>query len=211
MTETRRAVGGSARASQAAQGRFTARVLSYNVVDDYGTVWLPGCFADSLRTRMPRVAWAHSWVEPIGQYVRVVADSAQQGLVLEGQLDDFDAVPRARQAFAQLKSGTMSNFSVGFTRLDWRHPTPDEQKRWPGVAEVMIQALLDEASPVIVGAVPGTALLDVRSRVAQRLSPAAQAILARHSPAARARAVPASPAVRAAEQALDDALLRRRR
>jgi hypothetical protein len=141
--------------------QFVARVLTYNTIDDYGTIWLPGCFDDSLAVRMPRVAWAHQWSEPIGVYTEVVKND---GAVLEllGQLDDFDAVPRARQCYAQMQSGTIDQFSVGFTRQKWTN-VDDEAKRAQGAYEEMVKAALDEASPVLVGAVPGTALVSVRA------------------------------------------------
>lgn len=152
---------------------FIARVLTYNTVDDYGTVWLPGCFTDSLSSRMPVVAWAHSWQEPIGRYKEVVKDDGQV-LELLGKLSDFDAVPRARQAWAQMDDGTIDQFSVGFTRRTWHDLIPGTEV--PGVPEAtvnawraeggweaMAKADLDEASPVLVGAVPGTALLAVRA------------------------------------------------
>ena len=152
---------------------FIARVMNYNVVDDYGTVWLPGTFTESLAVRMPVVAWAHSWQEPIGRYQEVVEDNDRY-LDLLGRLDDFDAVPRARQAYAQFQSGTLDQFSVGFTRRTWHDLMPGvevpgvpteqlEQWRGAGAWEVMTKADLDEASPVLVGAVPGTQLLGVRA------------------------------------------------
>lgn len=141
--------------------QFIARVLTYNTIDDYGTIWLPGCFDESLATRMPRVAWAHQWSEPIGRYIEVVTND---GKVLEllGQLDDFDDVPRARQCYSQMQSKTIDQFSVGFTRQKWTN-VDDESKRAQGAYEEMVKALLDEASPVLVGAVPGTALVAVRA------------------------------------------------
>lgn len=172
----RRAVGQRAEVRVVGDGsarEFIARVLTYETVDDYGTVWLPGCFAESLATRMPVVAWAHSWQEPIGRYQEIVRDDGE-ALELLGKLDDFDAVPRARQAFAQFQSGTLDQFSVGFTRRTWHEliqgaEVPDvpeakiEAWRGGGAWEVMVKADLDEASPVLVGAVPGTNLLAVRA------------------------------------------------
>lgn len=153
--------GGEVRVVDEKKRQFVARVLTYNTIDDYGTIWLPGCFDDSLAGRMPRVAWAHQWHEPIGHYLEVVKND---GVVLDllGQLDDFDDVPRARQAYSQMDSGTIDQFSVGFTRQKWTN-VDDEAKRAAGAYEEMVKALLDEASPVLVGAVTGTALLAVRS------------------------------------------------
>lgn len=143
-------------------GRITAKVLTYNVVDDYQTVFLPGVFRASMDVRMPRIVWSHDWAEPLGRWERYLEDD--EGLTLVGQLDDFDDVPRARQAWSQLRSGTIDQFSVGFM--------PEEAQ--PMVVDGrdvlgFTQGRLDEASLVLVGAVPGTELVSLRSpRVHQR-------------------------------------------
>ncbi len=74
-----------------------------------------------------------------------------------GELDDFDAVPRARQASAQLKSGTIDQFSVGF------HRKPEGTYKDDDGIEHFREAGLDEVALVLVGAVPGTKLVSVRS------------------------------------------------
>lgn len=173
MNETRVAPGrGRAEVRKVGDGtkrEFIARVMVYNTVDDYGTIWAPGCFKESLSKRMPVVAWAHSWTEPVGRYREVVKDDGQV-LELLGKLSDFDAVPRARQAWAQMDDGTIDQFSVGFTRRKWLDGGDlSEQDRAAGAVERMLQADLDEASPVLVGAVPGTALIGTRG--ARRLGP----------------------------------------
>jgi HK97 family phage prohead protease len=141
--------------------QFVARVLTYDTIDDYGTIWLPGCFDESLQTRMPRIAWAHSWQDPIGHYIDVAKNDGQV-LDLVGQLSSFDDVPRARQAYSQMQDGTIDQFSVGFTRQKWTN-VDDEAKRAAGAYEEMVKATLDEASPVLVGAVQGTKLLGTRA------------------------------------------------
>lgn len=132
---------------------FEAVVVRYGVVDDYDTIFDAGCFAASLEERMPRITWAHDWAEPLGRYVDY-KDTPEQ-LTLIGEFDDFDAVPRARQAWTQLSSGTIDQFSVGFHRIAIRE---DDDHRTH-----FTEAGLDEAALVLVGAVPGTALLSVRS------------------------------------------------
>lgn len=139
---------------------FEAVVLRYGVIDDYGTRFKPGCFAESLSERMPRICWAHRWDEPLGRYVDFRDTDTE--LTLVGEFDDFDAVPRARQAMAQLRSGTIDQFSVGFMRLADELVDPDEVEGRGGVYEIT-KAQLDEASLVLVGAVPGTKLLAVRT------------------------------------------------
>lgn len=137
------------------EGRtFEAVVMHYGVVDDYETIFDAGCFADSLKERLPRITWAHSWSDVIGRYVDY--RDTPETLTLIGELDDFDAVPRARQAYAQLKSGTIDQFSVGFARD--KIVEDDDGKIH------FTRARLDEAALVLAGAVPGTKLVGVRSR-----------------------------------------------
>lgn len=139
--------------------RVEAVVLVYNVVDDYGTTFRPGCFAESLQTRMPRMCWGHDWLDPIGRWTDYKDTDTE--LTLIGALDDFDAVPRARQASAQMRSGTIDQFSVGFCRLA-DETVEDEEFDQRGITAIT-KGTLDESSPVLVGAVPGTHLVSVRS------------------------------------------------
>lgn len=142
-------------------GIVVADVLRYGVVDDYRTVFVPGVFTESLATRMPRICWAHDWSDPLGRWTD--HEDTREKLRLFGQLDlgldvtGRPAVPSAHRALAQLESGTIDQFSVGFMR---QADGPIEGM--PGVTAIR-KATLDEASPVLVGAVPGTALVDVRS------------------------------------------------
>jgi len=84
-------------------GRFTARALTYDVVDSYGTEFAPGTFTASLRNRLPRLTWNHDWADVIGVATRIDRDD-DTALDVEFQLDDFASVPRAAQANAQIKS-----------------------------------------------------------------------------------------------------------
>jgi HK97 family phage prohead protease len=183
----------SARAAKAVtfdggSGRIFGVAVTYDVVDDYGTRFSPGVFADSLKNRLPTLVWGHDWSDPIGRVVDYNDTSKQ--LEITAQLDDPAAVPRARQAFAQLKSGTLRDMSVGFLRQE-DQKAPDNL---PGVTDIT-RGILDEVSLVLVGAVPGSQVTDVRGRPRGRrplravdtLSPAmkaelrqAYAILNRH-------------------------------
>lgn len=133
-------------------GMFEAVVMRYGIVDDYDTVFDFGVFTDSLERRLPRITWGHDWAEVIGRYVDY--RDTPDGLTLIGQLDDFDAVPRARQAYAQLQSGTIDEFSVGFRATD-TYKDADGRKHFR-------TAILDEVALVLSGAVPGTQLVAVR-------------------------------------------------
>lgn len=150
-------------------GAIVADVMTYNKLDDYGTEFDPAVFTESLEKRMPRICWGHDWLDPIGQWTD--AENNKKSLRLAGQLDlgmiqntSTPAVPSAHRAYAQLESGTIDQFSVGFVRQ------VDEKGKIPGSYRIL-KALLDEVSPVLVGAVPGTKLVSIRStRTAPRLT-----------------------------------------
>lgn len=157
MTEHRLIRGGTVRATTAPDGARTviARVVTYGVRDSYDTIFDAGCFSESLRQKWPVFVWAHEWSEPIGRAVEVVRDD-DTALALRFRLDDPATVPRAGQAFAQMKSGTLDEFSVGFQRIS---SYQDDE----GITH-FAKARLDEVSVVLAGAVPGTELLAVRSK-----------------------------------------------
>lgn len=134
---------------------FTARAVNYGVADSYNTSWQRGVFAESLAKRMPSVVWGHDRNDPIGRVIGYRDTDA--GLDIDVELDDFDAVPRAKQAYAQLKSGTMDQFSFAFKRAE---EEPDPAIR--GCTRIT-KAAVDEFSVVLVGAVPDTHLTGVRS------------------------------------------------
>lgn len=140
------------------KGLFTAIVMRYQRIDTYNTMFMPGVFTKSLQTRLPRVAWGHDWTEPIGRVVRY--EDTDKLLKVVGQLDDFDAVPMAKRAWAQMKSGTIDQFSVGFIEDQYR-----KSAKYEGVIELFGDAELAEVSPVLLGSVPGTALVELRTRM----------------------------------------------
>ena len=158
------------------EGRVIADVMIYNKIDDYRTSFAPGVFDESLRDHLPKMLWAHNMMEPIGRWVEV--DDNSQRLRMVGELDlemvtapdgrvlDIPAVPMAHRAWAQLNKRTIDQFSVGFVRLN------DSPHRSVRGATQIDRAWLDEASPVLVGSVPGTQLVGVRS--AQRGAPLAR-------------------------------------
>lgn len=132
----------------------------YNVKDDFGTVWLPGCWTDSLALKLPKIAWAHEWSEVIGQVSAFKDSDAELAMTL--QFSDFDAVPRAKQAWVQLRDKDIDEFSFGFERVEVITIFPDSEDWDSGIREKMVKARMYEVSPVIAGAVPGTKVLAVR-------------------------------------------------
>lgn len=156
--KTRRHLRGEVRAvDQAGEGTFEVLAVAYNVVDDYETRFVPGVFNESLEQRLPVIAWAHDWAEPVGRATGW-RDEPAVGLWIPGRLDLGGSVPRAEQAYEQIRSGTLTDVSVGFWTTAKR--TADD-----GITEI-VKGELDEVSFVLRGAVPGAKVLagSVRSR-----------------------------------------------
>jgi HK97 family phage prohead protease len=134
---------------------FSAVAVRYNTIDDYQTVFAPGCFADSLQRRRPTITWGHDWSEPIGRVVSF--EDTPEALIIHARLSDPEAVPRARQAMAQLRDGDIDDVSVGFS-IDDSSDTKEEK----GVV-TFLRATLNEVACVLRGAVPGAKVLAIRS------------------------------------------------
>jgi HK97 family phage prohead protease len=158
-----RAAGGEIRAVSESDRTFELRIVAFNTVDSYGSVWEPGVFADSLRTKLPPACWGHDWARVIGSVKEHDERSdGHYGLV---QMADMDSVPDARMAYSLIRDGHITDTSFGFKRGEWNDSkrSEDYKPALDGEKERMIRARLDEVSPVLVGAVPGSRILTVRS------------------------------------------------
>lgn len=163
MSEYRSIAPDGVRVVDTAKHQFEIDTCVYNVVDDYKTRWIPGVFTRSLESKKPPLCWAHDWKEPIGHPIDVT--DGKDSLRILYQLDDFEAVPRARQAWAQQQSGTLRDASFGFSR--------DESVPADGMDGVfdIREARLDECSLVLSGAVPGAMVVGSRGvRAAQMIA-----------------------------------------
>lgn len=162
MSKHTRVAGGTVTAPDDDLKGYSAVVVVYDVTDDYETRFQPGVFARSLGERMPQNTWGHSWSDVIGRMDDVLEDSDAR-LRAHFRLDldmipgtDRPAVPRAYQAQAQLRSGTLTDVSVGFSR---------EQSVLGGDDRIeFIRAELDEVGLVLRGAVPGAEVDGLRHR-----------------------------------------------
>jgi len=140
---------------------FTAKLVSYGVPDSYRTSWQQGVFTRALNERADAghsipVVWNHDWADPVGRVVNYRDE--QDGFYGDVELDDFDAVPRAKQAYAQMRSGTMAQFSFAFSRGD-----EEEDTEHRGVMRQTSVDTVPEFSIVLNGAVPGTGPQSMRS------------------------------------------------
>lgn len=138
------------------------RILSYGTVDSFGTVWEPGCVDDTLRSGYLPLAFSHSWDEPVGHMVERLPDDGV-GPVVRFQFDNFEDVPRARQVYSQMRSGTLRDCSIGFNEWTRRDPTESERSALKGARDVVSRVGLDEVSVVLHGAVQQAELVGIRS------------------------------------------------
>lgn len=139
------------------------RVVTYGVIDSYGSNWMPGCFDQSLSERMPPAVYAHDWSRVIGSVKEY--DSHSTGVDATIGFADFSSVPDARMAYSLLKDQHVKDTSFGFKRMEWDDEwnLGDFVPSLPGEEERIRRARLDEVSPVVRGAVPGSGVLAVRS------------------------------------------------
>lgn len=170
-TETRTAeiveVRGPGTAKPDARPGFTAKLVSYGVPDTYRTSWQRDVFKAALEKRSARgasipVVWDHNWADPVGQVVGYRDE--QDGFYGDVEFDDFDAVPRAKQAYAQMQPNpttgkpTMGQFSFAFVRGE---EVEDTEHR--GVMRQTSVQDVQEFSIVLNGSVPGTGVQAMRS------------------------------------------------
>lgn len=159
--ETRRGIAEVRAAEVDGRPGVTLHAIRPDVIDDYGSLWMADAFDASLAERMPTLCWAHEWEDPLGPPTGY--RTSPEGPEVDFVFSDFDAVPSARRAHAQVSDGTIQDCSVGFSGTKRRDPTDEEMRQYPGIREVIIKATLDEISLVLRGAVPGAKVLAVRS------------------------------------------------
>jgi len=150
-------------------GEFVARIIRYGPPPDtYGTTWRRGVFSEAVASRYPVLTWGHDWQDPVGRAV----DSweTDDGLYMRFALDNGADVPRARQARAQLKSGTITDVSVDF-------PLDFESEPGPGGTREITKAGLYAVGLVVRGSVDGAQVLAGTVRSASMLDPADRTVL----------------------------------
>jgi hypothetical protein len=149
-----------------------ATAVTYNTVDDYGTLWLPSCFDEGLRERMPTILYGHDWYSlehVLGQgtdFRQTPGDVGPPGVDVLIEFADPEQIEAARTAIV-LTSGDkpiLKDVSVGFDRREWlRRDELTPEQLAAGAEEAMVRAAMDELSIVVRGAVPGAQLRGKRS------------------------------------------------
>lgn len=120
-----------------------------------------GCFANSIAERGPGsnandkilLLWQHKQDEPIGRITELREDN--RGLYFEAVIDDVETGDRALK---QLESGTLNQFSIGYSyvwdKCDW-----DDEEAYLSVKEVKLY----EISVVSIGCNGETEYLGLKS------------------------------------------------
>lgn len=176
MTIERRVFRGEFRDVPGSNGRQKwATAVAYNVADDYGTLWLPGCFDDALEERMPTILYGHDWGDldhVLGSgidYRQTPVDVGPPGVDV---LIEFADVPSADLAMKLLdqaatsKGAVLRDVSVGFERREWlKRAELSPELLALGAEEAMVRAGMDELSLVVRGAVPGAQVRGRRGAV----------------------------------------------
>lgn len=143
------------------KGIFEAYCSVFGNVDSYGEIvdkgafvkWLAQYFDNGVK-RFPKCVWAHDWSEPIAATLECRED--ERGLYVKGQF--VLEVQRAREVYALMKAGVITDFSFGFSVLDYYI---DEATGLIHLKEIAIY----EWSPVLVGANREATLTSVKSAV----------------------------------------------
>lgn len=133
----------------------------FNNIDKSGDVLLKGCFSKSIQERGPEssandkiiMLWMHDMHEPIGRMTVLREDD--KGLYFEAVIDD---VERGNQALKQLESGTLNQFSIGYSYV-WEKCEYDSERDCLLVKEVVLY----EISVVSIGCNGETEYLGLKS------------------------------------------------
>lgn len=131
------------------------RIVSYGVVDSYGTSWAPGVFKRSAAVGSIPAVFSHDADRPIG----VVHNFRDDGQHLDGTLSflDFAACPDARLAYEVMKRGAYPGISFAFTNA-----VNEEDREHRGALKITSADMI-EVSTVLRAAVPGSRPLAIRS------------------------------------------------
>jgi HK97 family phage prohead protease len=153
------------------QGIAEMYVSVFNNVDYAKERVLPGAFKKSLQQKLPKGVWAHDWSIPVAKTLEaeeiLPGDSRLPtelkklgGLYVKGQFNL--ETQRGREAFSDLKFGSIDEFSFGYLVVDSAYNGKD---RCTDLKELE----MFEWSPVLVGCNPATQLVGVKSAKGQYL------------------------------------------
>lgn len=136
----------------------------FDNVDRDGDKLIKGCFEKSISERGPEsnasgkilMLYQHDTADPIGRITKL--EETSKGLYFESEIDDVDS---GNRVLKQLESGTITQFSIGFSyvsdKCTWK-----KEKNGNDYYEVK-EVVLYEISPVSIAANPETEFLGFKS------------------------------------------------
>lgn len=108
-----------------ATGKFSGWAMVFGALDDYGTMFDPGCFLKSLaehkaRGSMPALLWQHEWWSVLGRWTlmeeRAGGPLGTGGLYVEGELELRTQLGKEAAALLDAKPRpALDGISIGFT------------------------------------------------------------------------------------------------
>lgn len=140
------------------------KFASFGNIDSDRDLLIRGCFSKSIQERGPQSStnrkiaflWQHDMSDPIGKILSI--EEQEDGAYAEVRLSNFDAVPNAKRAWAQLVDGDINQFSFGFSYV-WDKIEYDETLD----AFIVKEVKLYEISVVTMGANEQTEFIGIVS------------------------------------------------
>lgn len=129
--------------------RISGYAAIFGNKDKAGDILIKGCFSKSIQERGPQSnandkivhLWMHNMNEPVGKIVTLIEDD--KGLYFEADIDKIDLGDRE---ITQLESGTINQFSIGYSYV-WDKVDYDSEKD----AFIVKEVILYEISVVSIG------------------------------------------------------------
>lgn len=142
----------------------------WGVRDTYGTMFMKGCCSRSIDLRGPNstasqkilMCWQHDPKDPIAQFTEIKEDD--YGLYGAYKLDDPESVPSSKRAKAQINSGTINQYSIGFDYM-WDKMEYDEKTD----SIILKEIDLFQMDPVTTASLADTHTLRSRSEYDKRI------------------------------------------
>jgi len=135
------------------KGTIEAYVSIFDNVDLGGDKIIKGAFSDSLQKKLPKGVWMHNWEMPIAKTIEARED--EKGLYIKGQFNL--ETQRGKEAYSDLKFGTIDEFSIGFRIQEYSWEKEDDEE-----VRIIKKIKLYEWSPVLAGMNPDTELISVK-------------------------------------------------
>lgn len=83
--------------------------------DSYGDIIVKGAFAETLKSRKPKMLWQHNMMDPIGVWDEYAEDD--RGLYMKGRI--AIKTTKGRDAYELVKANAIDGLSIGYVTKDY--------------------------------------------------------------------------------------------